>query len=203
MDIPKPEVLSYEDLRSRAERFLDQYWPSGEIPVDIEHIVDVQYGIDIVAVANLRGVADVDGFLSADGTEIYIDKGVYDHQVLYRYRFTLAHELAHLVLHQSVLAEANFSSPEEWLEFQNAIPEEDRSWLEWQAYALAGLILVPRDPLARRIRDAIEMAKAGDFMVDLREEAHRSYVATWVGRQFEVSQGVILRRGGYDGHWDR
>jgi Zn-dependent peptidase ImmA (M78 family) len=182
---------------------LGKYWPSRKVPVDIEHIADVELGINIVPVPDLLAVAEVDGFLSADRKEVYIDEAVFRHRQLYRYRFTIAHELAHLHLHTDLCATAKFRSVQEWKDFQDSIPEEDRSWFEWQAYSFAGLILVPADPLARFIRQAIAKARAITFNIDLSVDAHRTYLAEWVGRRFEVSGEVILRRGQYDGHWQK
>lgn len=203
MPIPRPEVLSYDDLRTNAAAFLGRHWPSGRIPVDVEYMADVELGIDIVPVSDLLAVTDVDGFLAADGKELYVDEGVYKHQMLYRYRFTVAHELAHLELHRTLLNAADFKTPDEWRQFQGSIPEQDRSWFEWQAYAFAGLILVPPEPLVEQIRVARNMARETGFDVDLEVEAHRTYLAEWVGRRFEVSAEVILRRGAYDEHWNR
>lgn len=199
--IPPPEVFSYDDLRPRASTFLDRYWPSGEIPVDIEHIADVEFGIDLIPVTYLLDATDVDGFLAADGREIWVDEWVFSHR-LHRYRFTIAHELAHVVLHERLVDALNFDSIDEWRDLQASISEEDRSWYEWQAYAFAGLVLVPPSALTEYIDRAVGMARSEGFEPDLAIEAHRTYLAEWVGRRFEVSGEVILRRGSYDDHWE-
>lgn len=204
MAVPSPEVLSYEDLRAIVEEFRQRYWPSGSIPVDVEFIVDVKLALDIVAVPHLYRAYGIDGFLSADRSTVYIDQAVQEHSILYRYRFTLAHELAHYHLHRALFDGASFESVEEWRHFLRSMPEESRSWYEWQGYAFAGLLLVPRDALAQKIDDAVAQAHEADFTdLDLDVEAHRDILAEWVGRRFDVSAEVIVRRGAYDGHWDR
>lgn len=200
---PSPEFLSYDDLRPTAEKFLEEYWPSGDIPVDIEHIIDVGFGVDIVPLYQLYELVDVGGFITADASEIYVDRDVYEHDKLYHYRFTLAEELAHGYLHQDLLKSADFNSPDEWLEFQESIPENDRKWYEWQAKSFAGLILVPPEALGEKIDDAKQLAHAkGMNPIDLDHPPTREYLAEWVGRRFDVSGDVILRRGQYDGFWD-
>ncbi len=150
----------------------------------------------------LYQAVDVGGFLSSDGSEIFVDRGVYEHAKLYHYRFTLAHEIAHRELHTRLLTTANYKTPQDWYAFQDSIPERDRRWYEWQANSFAGLILVQPSALAEKVREAVRMAEQQGFTsVDLEEEATRSYLAEWVGRRFEVSADVILRRGKYDGHW--
>lgn len=90
------------------------------------------------------------------------------------------------------------------MEFLGEMPEESRGWYEWQGYAFAGLLLVPAERLKARVEEAVEKARRESFdALDLEVEAHRDFVAEWVGRRFDVSAEVIVRRGDYDGHWER
>lgn len=204
MSVPAPERLSYETLRGIVEEFRQEHWPSGEIPVDVEYIADVRLRLDIVAVPHLYRGYGIDGFLSADRSTIYVDRAVQEHSILYRYRFTLAHELGHYHLHEELFDSADFNSVEDWKEFLTEMSEENRGWYEWQGYAFAGLLLVPAEPLAARIAEAAERARRSSFdNLDLDVEAHRDIVADWVGRRFDVSAEVIIRRGDYDDHWAR
>lgn len=204
MTVPAPEALSYENLRRIVEEFRREHWPSGEIPVDVEFVADVRLGLDIVTVPHLYSGYGIDGFLSADRSTIYVDQAVQEHNILYRYRFTLAHELAHYHLHGNLFEAAEFDAIEDWKEFLGEMPEKSRGWYEWQGYAFAGLLLVPEEPLAERIAEAAERARRGNFKdLDLDVEAHRDIVADWVGSRFDVSAEVIIRRGAYDGHWQR
>lgn len=91
----------------------------------------------------------------------------------------------------------------EWYAFQDSLPEEARSWYEWQANSFAGLILVPPDPLVEKLQDARKLAVDAGMEVDLEDDRTRSYLTEWIGRRFEVSAEVIERRGKYDGHWER
>jgi hypothetical protein len=50
-----------------------------------------------------------------------------------RYRFTLAHEAAHLVPHRKVYEEARIKSLPEYLAFQDAVDPDVRDAHEWQA----------------------------------------------------------------------
>lgn len=204
MRVPPAKVLSYEDLRAIVADFQRRYWPSSRIPVDVEHIADVELGLDIVSVPYLYDGYGIDGFLASNRSTIYVDQAVQEHPKLYRYRFTLAHELGHYHLHRELFEAARFDSVDDWRRFLDAMPEKSRSWYEWQGYAFAGLLLVPSEPLADRVKEAVDRARRGSFQdLDLRIEAHRDIIVEWIGRRFEVSGEVIVRRGAYDGLWER
>jgi Zn-dependent peptidase ImmA (M78 family) len=79
--------------------------------------------------------------------------------------------------------------------------EKDREWLEWQAYAIAGLILVPRTPLKDRLVQATEAATKAGFSLKDNDEVAKNYVSTWLGKQFEVSSQVIQKRLDKDKLW--
>lgn len=49
---------------------------------------------------------------------------------------------------------------EEWKRIIHDLSEKDRELLEWQAYAFAELILVPRKPLKDHLLQATEKAKS-------------------------------------------
>ncbi len=195
-------VLSYDDLRGRAEEFLRQHHPAETIPVPIEEIVEFGFGINIIPLPGLHGDHDIDGFISASLTEIFVDLFVFESRPT-RYRFTLAHEIAHLVLHGDALKEVRPRSVAEWKRFVSRLSEKDRGWLEWQAYCFAGLVLVPPTPLAAEYRTAVRMADEEGIEITAHGGMARQYVATYIGRAFEVSATVVEKRLVYDGVWER
>ena len=194
-DIP---VYSYEDLRKKADEFLLKYNPSGDIPVPIEEILEFDFKINIVPVLGLQREFEVEGFTSGDLKNIYVDEYVYTDRIT-RYRFTLAHEIGHIVLHHHLYDVHKFKSIHGWKEFINSLTEEEHSWLEYQGYAFAGLVLVPREKLlksvtewTRKIKDkGISMEKNWDFTWDL--------ITEHVAKAFLVSPDVIEKRLEKDG----
>lgn len=145
----KVHYLSYDDLRSRAASFRHQYHTSGSMPVPIEQIVELTCELDIVPVPGLQHSFGVDAFIKTDMTTICVDEYMYS-SVGNRYRFGLAHELAHAVLHQKTYRSLESTDLASWKAAQGRIPEKDHRRLEWQAYAFAGLILVPTEALRDR-----------------------------------------------------
>lgn len=196
----RPAVLSYNDLRQLATAFLRDYHPAGTVPIPIEEIVEFRFRIDIIPVEGLQAAHEVDGFISSDLKAIYVDAFVWQ-QRPGRYHFTLAHELAHAVLHRRIYQAHRFQTIEEWKRFQDEISEDDRRWLEWQAYAFAGLILAPPEPLQDLYRKAVRRADAAELSVQQAGEAALLYIAEWISRRLEVSPQVVERRLRYDKLW--
>lgn len=181
------QVLSYDDLRGIADKFLSEQWSSGRVPIDIEEIIDVNLGIDIQVMVALKSVCSVDAFLGRKLDTIYIDAEVYGARGN-RCRFSLAHELSHLILHKDIISKLEFNTLKEWKKAIDGIPEESYRWIEWQAYALAGLLLVP--PAA--------LAKAVGELPDLTDQASRHFAIADLAKSFAVSVEVAEKRLKYD-----
>jgi hypothetical protein len=192
--------LSYEDLRRRADSFLQSYHPKKNIPIPIEEIIEFKFRKDIVPVPGLHQGFEIDGFLTSDLSTIYVDQFVYESRPG-RYRFTLAHELAHAILHRRVYEAASFSTIKEWKRFVNEIDLRDYEWLEWQAYAFAGLILVPSDALKRKMADAIRLADARGLSIQKIGDVAKFFIASWLSKEFDVSSQVIEKRMEKDKLW--
>ncbi len=136
----------------------------------------------------------IDRYLSADRSAIYVDEGVAETDPSHRYRFTLAHEIGHWYLHEDLYAAAQGLGVPSFADFIDDIPTRDWSFYEWQAYSFAGLLLVPQDSRASHVREAIDRAvQEGVPDLDVTIEAHRDFVAEWVGRAFQVSSAVIVK----------
>jgi Zn-dependent peptidase ImmA (M78 family) len=105
----KIPFLTYSDIKQEAIRFLSKLHPSHSIPIPIETIIDVQLGINIFPFPRLYKDHCQNGYLSKDRTTIYIDDVQYD-QFNEKYRFTLAHELGHYILHESCYEQINYTT---------------------------------------------------------------------------------------------
>lgn len=114
-----------------------------------------------------------------------------------RYRFTLAHEIGHVILHKDIYAKYRFSFIEGYIKFIEELSEEDLRWLEWQAYAFAGLVLVPSESLNN-------LTKLAVMNVKKKMSLEKSWVPAWdhiseyLSKKYIVSPEVISRRLEYD-----
>lgn len=199
MSIRAP-YLPYPALRPIAEAFLAEHHPDRTLPIPIDRIVEYDLGIDIVPTPGLHENFDIDSYPSSDLTEIHIDELVYRRQPN-RYRFSLAHEVSHLLIHREVFAQLTFHTIGEWKTVVCSIPPDQYSWLETQAYSLGALILVPPSELKAEFDAMVARAEsAGVSLSDASDETKR-IITGHIGPFFGVSREVISRRAQADGLW--
>jgi len=194
MQIP---FLPYDKLRPIAGKFLDEYNESGEIPVPIELIIDNRFEIDIVPTPGLHRGYDIDSYITSDFSAIHIDDYVYESRPA-RYRFSLAHEISHYIIHKDVFAQLEFSNIQGWKDAVQGIPEREYGLLEFQANSLAGLILVPGSELETRFDGAVGTAEAAGIAMDDPSGAAMQSIEGYLAGQFDVSTAVIHRRLEFD-----
>ena len=193
-------LLSYEEIRREASRFLTTHHPKAFIPTPIEEIVEFDLELNIIPIHGLQKAFDVESFSSSDLKSISIDKSVIEN-FKNRYRFSLAHEVGHRVLHRRVFSRCNFGSISEWKNFIQDITEWEYGMLEYQAYCFAGLVLVPRDPLYEHFRRAKAKVNRAGISISKYPDESFNAIAHAVARAFEVSRAVVERRIKFDCLW--
>ena len=175
MNFPDIKVPYLDDrtIEERAGQFLAKHHPEMSMPVPVEEIVEYKLGLDIIPLDGFQRNFGLEGQLSNDLREISVDLRIYE-KIPRRYRFTLAHEVGHLILHKNVFEAMRYDSPDEWLALVSSFPAETYGTMEYQAYQFAGSLLVPL-----RI---------------LRENVERDGVGRHLLERFDVSLDVIKRR---------
>lgn len=143
-------TLGYGNVKQTAELFLQKHHSSFEIPIPIEEITELKLGIRIISKPRLRELFDIDGFINSGFDEITIDDWVFNH-CEERARFTIAHEIGHMLLHKAVYESIKIKSLDEYVNFQNDIPFEAYKKMERQAHWFAGNLLVPISKLKEEI----------------------------------------------------
>lgn len=198
--------ISYDQTRVYASRFLDHYHSSRVLPMPIERIIDNKLAIDIVPIPGLlnllKEVSSLAGFISGDLKTLYVDEYVY-RGVPNMYRFTLAHEIGHAILHRDIFKNCQIDSSEEWIEFMMSLQKDDYSykWYEMQANNFAGLVLVPENRLEESTRRII---KSLHHKIDQAKEGLQNSEMIWeylseaMADEFGVSAPVIDMRIKFD-----
>lgn len=162
--------------------------------MDIELIVEAKFGMDIVPVPGLQDRIEAVAYITRDLQEIRVDEFVYHHRVN-RYRFSLAHELAHRLLHREQWQQMQFHDVASWKEaVSESIPDREYGLVEFHANFFAGLVLVPPPELRSRFEACVELAKQQG--IDITDEASgaQEIVESYIAREFEVSTAVVQRR---------
>ncbi len=199
MPIQAPSY-SYEQIVEAAHICGIRFNPRKIIPVPIEDIIDLGFRIDIVPEYGMEDRFQTVAFITKDLKEIRVDRRVYDRQPG-RLRFSLAHELAHVVLHADVYRQLSFNSTGEWKMVMTGIAEKEYSLLEYQANTFAGLLLVPPEPLRVHLETVIQQMQ--QIGLDIRHMSDVVYdrLIGKLAQDFDVSRGTIGKRIRNDSLW--
>lgn len=180
-----PEV-SRDEIINRADGILNMCQLDGGIPVDIEIVCDM-LGINILPVVGLFKSFQIDAYISADFKTVYVDEGEF-RKGSPRYRFSVAHELGHFVLHRDYYP-SGISDLNEWTDISFDLLSV---WSENQANCFAGNLLVPEDRLIRCLDDEFGGSFARNYWNASPAEFNAIFAR--VSKKFRVSEQVILRR---------
>jgi Zn-dependent peptidase ImmA (M78 family) len=122
-----------------------------------------------------------------------------------RFRWTLCHEIGHLVLHRRIdrrlitRRQPYFVDTREQLRFIRTAAKSELEWIEWQANQFASALLLPR-PLVHTtiaaVQRELEIPRPGSIYVDDQRDNLRNYatiIATASGK-LNVSRTVLRIR---------
>lgn len=185
--------LPDDAIAAAAGALLAEHHPALTIPVPIEEIVEFGLGIEIRPFRGLRERFGFEGALTRDLRTIVVDEGMMDRREN-RYRFTLAHEVGHLVLHGELIAAAPVTDKRTWRDEVRAIDSQSYAHMEHQAYRFAGCTLAPAEPLRRVYAEMHELAMARGIDLSAMGEEAFEHVAPRMAKVFRVSRDVIARR---------
>jgi hypothetical protein len=186
----KAPYLTYERVGENVNVFLGKYHPSLKLPVPIEWIIEFPLNLRIHPVPNLYRIFSQSGFLSRSRKVIYIDEYQYDN-FLEKYRFTLAHELGHLVIHKSLYEGLSFDSEQEYLEWLQARPQNELYWFETHADWFAGQLLVPTAQLQEQCVSLLESNRERFSGSKYLSSEFWSYASNELAEPFEVAPIVV------------
>lgn len=177
--------LGRDEIAQRAEELLDECW-DGKFPIDVEAICDY-LGIAIVPVQGLREELEVEAYTAVDFKTIYVDSLRYLDGGA-RYRFSVAHELGHYILHGEFFS----SRTESFEEWRGLASGYDCNYVESQANYFAGCLLAPENVLIGVLNKEFD----GSFARNCWNRRHEDFKNILYGVQkfFRVSEQVLARR---------
>lgn len=194
---PRQFRTPYIDLatiRREADAFRAKYW-NDTPPVDILDILEFGLEMEIVPVQSLRSDFDIDALLMADFQTMRVDQEEYmDGRYENRLRFSVAHEIGHLVLHRDVWTGIPIDTPENWVAFIRDLPEDQWRWLENHANEFAGRLLVPVEPLREHFASVAARVPTEIRDWDPTGDQTIQYLSNKLCSDFDVSREVIEHR---------
>ena len=184
--------LEYEAIGERADAIINQYHPSRQLPIPVDEIIDPRMGLNIFPLPGLTRASDDDdgivAYVNSKLDTITVDDFAYKQQSP-RYRFSIAHELAHIVMHQAIFPRLRFDSVADWKRIQAEIPELQYRRLEWQAHAFAGHLLVPTAELQAAWSEYIAVVEGKNL--DTRDDSVCLFAEKHLGDTFRASAAVL------------
>lgn len=175
-------------IKNKADQFRLKFW-GNRIPVEIEEIVEIKLKIKIIPIPDLMTQCGVDAQITSDFKAIYVDQKNYENDTN-RFRFSLAHEIGHYVLHEQFYRDLNISSFTDATAFIAEIDEEEYSHLEVQANKFGNYLLLPREELATIRRNVLKEISKKHDIANIDEKTLNSYLAGHIASQFLVSSGA-------------
>jgi len=180
----KAPFISNKEIKGQADLFRKKYW-GDIIPVNIEIIIEEKISIEIIPVPGLKQQCNTDAFISSDWKSVYVDNEKYmDDSYYNRLRFSIAHEIGHLVLHKGLYEELKIGSLGDFRDFQTDVSGSQYSYIETQANKFANYFLIPRKIL---IKERTLIIKEYKEIAGLEAKLINSYIATPLGKKFGVS----------------
>ena len=133
-----------EDIWAIADNFrMSKKLHGQEIPpIDVIYIVEVILKLDVIPLQDLFKEQRMDAALLSDLSGFYIDEEAYllwetgDRWIENRLRFSFAHELGHLLLHQKEIKQNNFVSIDDFKNWAGNASNQRSA--EYQANEFAG-----------------------------------------------------------------
>jgi len=193
----KAPFLPYENIKPIADDILSKYHQPLEIPIPVDLIAERDFGLSIIPSHEMQNVYGVEGFLSRDCSCVNVDQYVMENRY-YKYRFTIAHEIGHLVLHRDLYDNAKYETIEEWIAFVNQIGAEEYGWAERQAYWFAGVLLLPPNVFAVKFSEYVARAVEQGYPITTHFDEFVQFISAPLGREFEVSADVVERQIKYE-----
>lgn len=140
------------------------------------------------------------GALTLDPRQIFVEKTIFKEK---NFTFVLAHEIGHLMLHRKLTFPQNwdgrFEDNQKSMSPINNQTKTDWEWLEWQANAFAGCLIMPRKTIIHglyRCQKVIGQRQSHRILVKNDSQDIKAYedLVTELAKWYFVSRTVVKIR---------
>lgn len=189
--------VTQEQINEKVRLFRSEHWPRDTIPVDIELIIELQ-GLVLEPISGMKRDVDITACLCPDLQTIVVDlETMCDPRQAFYFRFSIAHEVGHLVLHRVFFQwqkACGIRSVREWVRLVRKCNTELFPYrFERDADEFAGQLLVPRNHLEKALKGAWTPQQREEVK-GFPAESVREFLASRIYRHFEVNPKVIAIR---------
>ncbi len=193
--------LHFTQIRKHAESLRKECCQEDIYPLDVFSVAEFCLGLAFQPESGLKDEFDIDAIMLADFKTILIDNNEFVDKVSEsRLRFSIAHEIGHLILHRKHLLRLNVlpKKTQGVYNFLSLISDKEYHKYEYQANEFAGRFLVPVDDLVKKIDGYCSLLNITDsfYLVDDPEFLDAMFAN--VAKKFGVSSEVIMRRVKYE-----
>jgi hypothetical protein len=176
-----------DEISKIAQDILTDFGYVNGCPVDVEAICEKHFHLSLIPIYQLKSYHGVDAYVTSD-FRILVDQTYFEENSS-RYRFSVAHELAHYIMHAEAYKKLQISDIESHLAVQNKFSASELKNIEQQAYRFAGCLLLPDSafsPLVSKyFNDKIlESMTIGQAIAAVEE----------IAAKFEVSKDVVQKQ---------
>lgn len=194
--LPPRPVLGWKEIAARARIFAEEYrLAQRQFPLDVEEIAEFDLGIEIRLCSGVLEEFGSPAQIASGGKHLIltVDADQYRQQTSF-YRYSVAHEIGHYVLHREWLQEVwqLIDSIESWKQVIASRSEEDYKWIEGQAEEFASYLLAPESVFEPFLSEQITLLKKID--ASLHSEDVLPYLANPVGEFFGMSNSAAQAR---------
>jgi hypothetical protein len=194
--LPARPILTWQQIATIAQQFSDDNGlAERDYPLDVEVIAEFDLDIEIRTVGGILDECGMPAQLGPGGQRpiIVVDADQWRAQTSY-YRFSVAHEIGHYVLHREWLRGvwALYDSVESWKQVVASRSDSDYGWLEAQADEFASYLLAPEqvfDPLLET-----QLALLDGQLDTLQADDIIPYLANPISSQFGMSSSAAQAR---------
>lgn len=194
--LPPRPVLTWQEIASVAGTFAEAHrLAEREYPLDVEEIAEFDLEIEIRTAVGILEECGMPAQLGPGDRRpiITVDAEQWRSQTSF-YRYSVAHEIGHYVLHREWLEKVwnLFDSIESWKQVIAARSERDYGWIEAQAEEFASYLLAPEavfDPFLSSQLALLETPSAG-----LQSDDLIPYLANPIGVRFGMSNSAAQAR---------
>ena len=178
----RPDFRQYSvaEIERVVEQFLQQHWHPSQAWVDIERIIEGPLGIliDYTSLDSFQALGSLNRRVSDGRLVIVVAEELADHNPN-RYRFTLAQEVSHWLLHGEILDRVR--TQQEAIEFHDSLQPDDYKRLEGSANRCAGAILMPLSQFTASARASYSdwHARLSEVGPSIRDTSRSASSTTW------------------------